>query len=184
MRAQLEKKLAAKEKEKKEDHLRQLAQKAREERAGLKSAAASDKAEETRERDQIRQERHKDRARERNLARAAPDKRSRLQRERERDISEQIALGLPAKSIPNSGEAQFDQRLFNTSKGMDSGYGNDEEYNIYDKPWKDSNSIASHIYRPSKNIDKDSYGEDLEKLIKTNRLEVVIFLHCVAYLYI
>lgn len=39
MRAQLEKKLAQKEKEKKEDHLRQLAQKAREERAGLKSSA-------------------------------------------------------------------------------------------------------------------------------------------------
>lgn len=40
MRAQLEKKLAQKEKEKKEDHLRQLAQKAREERAGIRSAAA------------------------------------------------------------------------------------------------------------------------------------------------
>lgn len=40
MRAQLEKKLAQKEKEKKEDHLRQLAQKAREERAGLKTATA------------------------------------------------------------------------------------------------------------------------------------------------
>lgn len=40
MRAQLEKKLAQKEKEKKEDHLRLLAQKARDERAGLKSAAA------------------------------------------------------------------------------------------------------------------------------------------------
>lgn len=168
MRAQLEKKLAQKEKEKKEDHLRQLAQKAREERAGLKSAAL-EKSEDSRERDQLRQERHKDRARERNLARAAPDKRSRLQRERERDISEQIALGLPAKSIANTGEAQFDQRLFNTSKGMDSGYGHDDEYNVYDKPWKDSNSIGSHIYRPSKNIDKDTYGDDLEKLVKTNR---------------
>lgn len=39
MRAQLEKKLAQKEKEKKEDHLRQLAQKARDERAGIKTAA-------------------------------------------------------------------------------------------------------------------------------------------------
>lgn len=39
MRAQLEKKLAQKEKEKKEDHLRQLAEKARNERAGLKTAA-------------------------------------------------------------------------------------------------------------------------------------------------
>lgn len=36
MRAQLEKKLAQKEKEKKEEHLRQLAQKAREERAGIR----------------------------------------------------------------------------------------------------------------------------------------------------
>lgn len=37
MRAQLEKKLAQKEKEKKEEHLRQLAQKAREERAGIRT---------------------------------------------------------------------------------------------------------------------------------------------------
>ncbi|XP_024886630.1 puff-specific protein Bx42-like [Temnothorax curvispinosus] len=175
MRAQKEKTLAQKEKEKKEDNLRQLAQKTREERADLKSAATLDKAEESRERDQLRQERHKDRARERNLARAAPDKRSRLQRERERerererDISEQIVLGLPAKSIPSSGEAQFDQRLFNTNKGMNSGFGHDDEYNVYDKPWKDGNSIASHIYHPSKNIDKDTYGDDLEKLVKTNR---------------
>ena len=39
MRAQLEKKLAQKEKEKKEDHLRLLAEKARNERAGIKTAA-------------------------------------------------------------------------------------------------------------------------------------------------
>ncbi|XP_044007032.1 puff-specific protein Bx42-like [Aphidius gifuensis] len=169
MRAQFEKKIAQKDKEKKEDYLKQLAQKARDERAGLKSAAALDKAEESRERDQLRQERHKDRARDRNLARAAPDKRSRLQRERERDISEQIALGMPAKNISNTGEAQFDQRLFNTSKGMDSGYGHDDEYNVYDKPWRDTNAIGSQIYRPSKNIDKDNYGDDLEKLVKTNK---------------
>lgn len=39
MRAQLEKKLAQKEKEKKEEHLRALAQKAREERAGIRTGA-------------------------------------------------------------------------------------------------------------------------------------------------
>ncbi len=37
MRAQLEKKMAQKEKEKKEENLRKLAQKAREERAGIKT---------------------------------------------------------------------------------------------------------------------------------------------------
>lgn len=41
-------------------------------------------------------------------------------KDRERDISEQIALGLPAK-VTQGGEAMFDQRLFNNSKGMDSG---------------------------------------------------------------
>lgn len=40
MRAQLEKKLAQKEKEKKEEHLRALAQKAREERAGIRTSNA------------------------------------------------------------------------------------------------------------------------------------------------
>lgn len=168
MRAQLEKKLAQKEKEKKEEHLRQLAQKAREERAGIRPVT-QDKDDDARERDQLRFERHKDRARERNLARAAPDKRSKLERERERDISEQIALGLPAKSQPLTGEAAFDQRLFNTSKGMDSGFGDDEAYNVYDKPWRDANSLASHLYRPGKNVDKEIYGDDLDKIIKTNR---------------
>lgn len=76
---------------------------------------------------------------------------------------------MPAKNISNNGEAQFDQRLFNTSKGMDSGYGHDDEYNVYDKPWRDTNAIGSQIYRPSKNIDKDNYGDDLEKLVKTNK---------------
>lgn len=169
MRAQLEKKLAQKEKEKKEDHLRQLAQKAREERAGLKASAALEKSEESKERDQLRHERHKDRARDRNLARAAPDKRSRLQRERERDISEQIALGMPAKNINTNSDSQFDQRLFNTTKGIDTGYGPDDEYNVYDKPWRDTNSLAHNIYRAPTNVDKDNYGEDLEKIVKTSR---------------
>nr|NVI70207.1 Bx42 [Cucujiformia] len=91
-RAQLEKKLAQKEKEQKEEHLRQLAQRARDERAGIRVAPSEKNVDdEEKERDMLRQDRHKERARERNLARAAPDKRSKLQRERERDISEQIA---------------------------------------------------------------------------------------------
>ncbi len=58
--------------------------------------------------------------------------RNRLERERERDISEQIALGLPAKTI-TGGETQFDSRLFNQSKGMDSGFADEDSYNVYDK---------------------------------------------------
>lgn len=78
-RAQLERKLAQKEKELKEEHLRQLAQKARDERAGIKTSAGPVSGvganDEEKERDMLRQDRHKERARERNLSRAAPDKR-------------------------------------------------------------------------------------------------------------
>ena len=77
-----------------------------------------------------------------------------MQKERERDISEQIALGLPAKT-QYSGEAQFDQRLFNSSGGMDQGFGEEDSYTVYDKPWREARSMAQHIYRPSKNIEAD-----------------------------
>lgn len=166
-RAQLEKKMAQKEKEKKEDMLRQMAQQARDERAGIRAPGES-MSSEVRERDELRADRHRDRARDRNIARAAPDKRTKLQRERERDISEQIALGMPAKSH-GTGEAQFDQRLFNTTKGMDTGFGDDEAYNVYDKPWREGNSLGSHLYRPSKQIDQDTYGGDLDRIVSTNR---------------
>ncbi|KAH8354778.1 hypothetical protein KR084_007583 [Drosophila pseudotakahashii] len=177
-RAQLEKKLAQKEKEKKEDMLRMMAQRAREERAGLRNPEAAEASSsgpsgtgggaEARERNDLRAERQRERQRDRNLQRAAPEKRSKLQRERERDISEQIALGLPAKSAGN-GETLFDQRLFNTTKGMDSGYGDDEAYNVYDKPWRDSNTLGAHIYRPSKQADSDNYGGDLDAIVNTKR---------------
>lgn len=167
-RAQLEKKLAQKEKEKKEDELRAMAQRAREERNGIRFTADDDASEAVRERDEIREARHRERARDRNLARAAPDKRTKLQKDRERDISEQIALGMPAKT-QFTGESAFDQRLFNTSKGMDSGYGDDEAYNVYDKPWREGGSLANHIYRPSKQVDADIYGGDLDKIVNTSR---------------
>nr|XP_034324432.1 SNW domain-containing protein 1 [Crassostrea gigas] len=166
MRAQIDRKIAQREKEKKEATLRQLAQKARDERAGIKSHDND----EVQERDEIRRDRQKERQRDRNLAKAAPDKRSRIQRERERDISEKIALNLPDARAGGSGDVQFDQRLFNQSKGMDSGYGDDEAYNVYDQPWRKGQSeIANNIYRPSKNVDKEMYGGDLETIMKSNR---------------
>merc|ERR1712223_811256 len=167
-RMQLEKKKAAKEKEAKENKLRELAAKAREDRAGLRS---KDDDKDAKERDDLRHERHKDRARQRNIDRAAPERRSKLERNRERDISEQIALGIPAKTAGASGEGLFDSRLFNQSRGLSSGYGDDEGYNVYDQPWRKDSNIASNIYRPGKNIDKEAYGgqEDLDELRKTNR---------------
>ncbi|OWK09686.1 SNW1, partial [Cervus elaphus hippelaphus] len=124
---------------------------------------------EARERDEIRHDRRKERQHDRNLSRAAPDKRSKLQRNENRDISEVIALGVPNPRTSN--EVQYDQRLFNQSKGMDSGFadGEDEIYNVYDQAWRGGKDMVQNIYRPSKNLDKDMYGDDLEARIKTNR---------------
>lgn len=66
-----------------------------------------------------------------------------------------------------AGENLYDQRLFNQSKGLGSGFdGGDDSYNIYDKPMF-ANTSASSIYRP-RGADSDMYGdEELEKLRKS-----------------
>uniref|UniRef100_A0A673K7P3 SNW domain-containing protein 1 n=1 Tax=Sinocyclocheilus rhinocerous TaxID=307959 RepID=A0A673K7P3_9TELE len=167
MRAQVEKKMAQKEKEKKEEKLRELAKMARDRRAGIKAHAGEDT--EVREREEIRHERRKERQHDRNISRAAPDKRSKLQRDQDRDISELIALGQP--NPRTSSEAQYDQRLFNQNKGMDSGFagGEDEMYNVYDQPFRGGRDMAQNIYRPSKSADKDMYGDNLDTLMQSNR---------------
>ena len=54
---------------------------------------------------------------------------------------------------------------------MDSGFagGEDESYNVYDKAWRTDRDLASAIYKPSKNIEKDVYGDDLDKIVGTRR---------------
>ena len=42
-------------------------------------------------------------------------------------------------------------------------------YTVYDKPWRAGGGMADKIYRPSKGMDKDLYGDDVEKLIKTSK---------------
>ena len=56
-------------------------------------------------------------------------------------------------------------------QGLDSGFagGEDETNNVYDKPFRSGRDMAQHIYRPSKNIDKDAYADDFENLTKNNR---------------
>jgi len=48
-------------------------------------------------------------------------------------------------------------------------------YNVYDKPWRETESVANAIYRPSKNIDKE-YGNDFEKALNTKRYAFNLFL--------
>lgn len=63
MRATLERKLAQKEKEEKEEKLRKMAQKARDERAGIRQETKKDDNVDARERDQLRRDRLEERRR-------------------------------------------------------------------------------------------------------------------------
>ena len=94
MRAQISRKVAQKEKEQKEKNLRELAQKAREERQGIQTSSVSGSIElvakilryyfffftdgydaEACEREQLRYDRHKERERERRIAKAGAERR-------------------------------------------------------------------------------------------------------------
>ncbi|KAL7722524.1 Puff-specific protein Bx42 [Entamoeba marina] len=52
-----------------------------------------------------------------------------MQRERKRDVAEAVALGKKVES----NDLMFDQRLFNQSSGVSSGFGDEGEYNVYDE---------------------------------------------------
>ncbi|KAH9587612.1 Contactin-5, variant 3 [Schistosoma haematobium] len=173
MRAQIERKVAQKEKERKEEQLQRIAQQARESRAGLRRPGAiegGDNDPGLLDREELRRDRARDRARERNLARSNNEAKAKIEKDKERDISEQIALGLPNPRFNSTSESLFDQRLFNQSKGLDSGFegGADDLYNIYDKPWRGDSELVTHIYRPRQK-DTDAYGTDLDALKKTKR---------------
>ncbi|TKR80939.1 hypothetical protein L596_014908 [Steinernema carpocapsae] len=146
-RANMERRVAQNKKAEQEEKMREMAAKARKDRMQNHKEAKTEDNEEARERDKIRRERNEDRRKERNMTRNNPDKAERMRREKERDISEKIALGLPDNKT-RTGETQFDQRLFNQSKGLDSG-GIDDERSIYDQPWRAQDNIQQHIYRPN-----------------------------------
>lgn len=115
------------------------------------------------QRERIRQERKRERERELRMERQAPNKRNgsdddnsddedvniKKARLGDRDISEKIALGVHTGS--GGGTAGVDNRLYNQSAGMDSGFGADDEYNTYSKPMFDRQGVtSSSIYRPTR----------------------------------
>src|SRR5215831_17666753 len=87
----------------------------------------------------------------------------------DRDVSEKIALGLAVPTQSN--ETLYDQRLFNQSQGMSSGFGEEDDYHVYSKPLFQGSS-ASAIYRPKKG-DDETYGteEDMKKLMDTSKFK-------------
>ncbi|KAI9885548.1 MAG: mRNA splicing protein [Watsoniomyces obsoletus] len=200
-RALMQQRLAEKEKAQKEEHLRQLAQKAREERSSTinkgrrrgsrssrspsdsrserssvssRSASPSSDDEEARERLEMRQERRREAERQLRQSRMGAERRLQvLAREQNRDISEKIALGLAKPT--QSTETMWDSRLFNQTSGFDTGFNEDQPY---DKPLFAAQDAISSIYRPRAGGEDDELGEEeqgneLERIKKAGRFDVL-----------
>ncbi|KAJ1562068.1 Puff-specific protein Bx42 [Nowakowskiella sp. JEL0078] len=101
------------------------------------------------ERNEVRRERERQRIRELRMSHMGAETLQKVlsKSSTERDVSEKIALGLAKPTL--SKDALFDQRLFNQSAGMSSGFGAEDSYNLYDKPLFNASS-ANAIYRPKK----------------------------------
>ncbi|GJN75466.1 mRNA splicing protein [Purpureocillium lilacinum] len=196
-RAMMQQRLAEKEKAQKEDNLRALAQKAREERAAAgrgrrdsrtsrdsrdsrdsrsrsrsyssDSESGSDSEDaEVREREKARREKRRDEERKLRQTRMGAERRVQVMaREQNRDISEKVALGLAKPT--QSKETMYDSRLFNQSSGFDSGFNED---NHYDKPLFAAQDAISSIYRPRANMEDDdpeAGDKEMAKIQKTSR---------------
>lgn len=176
MRAQMQQLLATKEKEQKEEHLRNLAKQAREERANAsrrRSDSDSDSdsgAEEVRRRQAERKERLEENKREFRQSRMGTERKIQmLAREQNRDISEKVALGLAKPT--QSGESMYDSRLFNQSSGFNAGFNED---NHYDKPLFAAQDAISSIYRPSvQQDDGEDEGQTYDRITKSSKFEVL-----------
>lgn len=189
-RSLMQQRLAEKEKAQKDENLRSLAQKAREERAAAgrgrrgspdsrdsrsrsRSYSESDSASDSedsgiREREKARREKHKEEERKLRQNRMGAERRMQVMaREQNRDISEKIALGLAKPT--QSKETMYDSRLFNKSSGFDSGFNED---NHYDKPLFAAQDAISSIYRPRANMEEDdpeAGDKEMAKIQKTSR---------------
>ncbi|KAH8652513.1 SKIP/SNW domain-containing protein [Xylariales sp. PMI_506] len=196
-RALMQQRLAEKEKAQKEDNLRMLAQKAREERSHAgrrrstsgspdsrsrsrsRSYSYSDSGSDSedsdiRARQKARDERRKEEERKLRQSRMGAERRIQVMaREQNRDISEKVALGL-AKPTQQA-ETMYDSRLFNQSSGFDSGINED---NPYDKPLFAAQDAISSIYRPRQNMedyeDEAAGDRELDKIQKSSRFGEVL----------
>jgi len=169
IRAEVDRKITAKKNMQHEEQFKAIAQQAREEKLGrmttLKNELDEDELEKVKEREEIRSDKRKEIERELRLSKMSAENRTKLlARDGDRDITEKIALGL---AKPSSTQ-EYDQRLFNKSQGVGSGFGDDESYGLYDKPLFSGNSAGS-IYNPKKNVQKEFTETDLKKIVNTER---------------
>ncbi|KAL6835169.1 SKIP/SNW domain-containing protein [Trichoderma camerunense] len=198
-RALMQQRLAEKEKAQKEENLRSLAQKAREDRAaagqrgrrdsrdsrdsresgsrspsrssysGSESRGGSD-SEDSEIRARERARREKRKEDERKLRQTRMGAERRIQvMAREQNRDISEKIALGIAKPSQSKETMYDSRLFNQSSGFDSGFNED---NPYDKPLFAAQDAINSIYRPRANLDEEDAeagDKEMAKIQKSSR---------------
>ena len=192
-RARIQAQLASKEREEKEQSLKELAEKARRERSVLfkverltsrleggrrrspESEESADESEDSdveagaEEREKLREERQREARRKLRMNNMGTETRIKaMAREQNRDISEKIALGLAKPTAA----MDYDSRLFNQSAGLDSGL--NEDSSMFDRPLFAAQQAVQSIYRP-RGVDLEGPDEDevYDSVTKNSRFEVL-----------
>ena len=125
----------------------------------------------------MRKERKQERERELRMSNMGTEQRARvLARAQNRDISEKVALGLAKPTL--SKESMLDSRLFNQEQ-LSNSFGNDDTYNLYDRPLFSGASAAAAIYKRSSGLggEDDEEGlagtaEGIESSMKNDRFNL------------
>jgi SNW domain-containing protein 1 len=165
----ISKKNLLKQREQREEDLRDLAAQARKGNLGAKRGAAADdrdapaeeappasekELDDLDDRESVRREVRRELRRDQRMEAKKQEKGRGSAAEKDRDVSEKIALG---QKVAPSKDAQFDSRLFNQAEGLAQGFNQEENYDVYDKPLFKGSS-ASYIYRPKAGGGGDEEG--------------------------
>lgn len=176
----MQQKLAEKEKAAKEENLRLLAQRAREERAGIPasrvdgkpneeraaamqsslgaygsdSGSGSESEEEDEEsakiRDRMREEKKRERERELRMSNMGQEQRAKMLA-RQQNRDISEKIALGLAKPTLSKEAMLDSRLFN-QESLSGSFAEEDSYNLYDRPLFHGSSAAAAIYKARGNI--------------------------------
>ena len=131
------------------------------------SGAESEDVVAARQRERLRMERKRERERDLRMDKNVELKKRRL--EEERDVSEKIALGAHTGPGGLDGDNGVDSRLYSQTGGLDSGFGAEDEYNVYSKPLFDRTAggaaaSSSSIYRPTRGETEHTADEQYQRL--------------------
>ncbi|KAG2146852.1 SKIP/SNW domain-containing protein [Suillus bovinus] len=179
-RALMQQKLAQKEKESKEENLRMLAQRARQERSGVapsrptaesraavtstlagygsgsESSASDAEPEDSEEqearklRDEMRAEKRRERERDMRMSNMGAEQRAKMLA-RQQNRDISEKIALGLAKPTMSKESMLDSRLFN-QESLSGSFADEDNYNLYDRPLFHGSTAAAAIYKARGNI--------------------------------